>query len=1352
VLRYEAVPTAAFSTDTLKFIKVCPGNTSSQSMIITNSGTGVLLIDSIRIRTAAGSPVTYTGSAPSGINASSSSPLVIQASVAANAAPGTYYDTLRIYSNDGNYSGPNRIKLIFLATTVGTKTIVLNLAAPLDAGNARPVFTKTISFAGAIRNPSECSVTITSATFVRGTEFSLQTPISGTVLPNQTIPIPIYFNPTGLCTRRDTLVVTYNMTGSPLRIPFVGTGVEPGFATDPIDTIDFGNVVVGSPLDGLLKIANRKAGSCLDSTRIIGFDILPNNLDFSTSFTIGGPTYLQPNSEIAITITAKPSTLGIRRARAVITHEILGGSRADTVVLVVNGVQPSLTAVKNDITFARTDVGGYRDSTVRNFLQNQSLVDVQIRDITITGANSSDFLYSGPTAFTIAKGTSKTIDLRFRPSATGARQATLELTTDIPSTIRILLSGPAERPIIGKGRSQIVFDPVDINDCHDSIVQHFLFNTGNVPLRITGTHIGGKDSMAFSVVDPTIPPDTLMILPGDSAALTLRFCAKHTDVHNAILSLTNNSDSTPVVIQLVGAGNSAQVVSGDTVSFGSLRVLTTRDSTLKRLIFNPQEGRLDITSIRVIGADANSFQVLSSPGPFSIEKSRDSSVDIRFNPMRRGRHSGMLEIVTASLGTFYVPLLGQAIFPFLEIRPGDPTNLRVPLGSTRKLQIDITNSGDDSARIEKATLNGSPAFSNVSTGLFPARLMPGESLAISVDFTPDSNCEHLADVQLQGEGVRGTYALDDTTVRFAGVGIAPLVTTRSDEISFGSRLLNSQNDSTLGDFLGNRDFTGMIGVNCLEGTSIDSMTITGSGAASFSLIDPVDPLSSRQLPADSLLPFTIRFKPVALGLNSAELHVHFNGSSDSTRIIRLLGSGSVLPIEYGPVKNMIRIDFGKVHLDMSRDSSFTATNISDAPLTIDAITTSHPSEFIILSPTTFPITMQPHVPITITAQFAPRDTLGQREALVQFHSGNQTDSSFGLAGIGAGDALRSIADTIDFGARPAGSINDTNVVLLNEATVAFPDTAVLGAVVIDEAAITSGQGSFELVRSLETVEADSRDSLLVRFRASGTRGRREGVLRVYYNRRAPAGVALRDSLDIILRGAVGGENTALELGLGADQDGVPGTNARFPITLTGDLAEASISDLDLIISYNRMMLRPLKITAAGSDVTATLDSSVAGRAHIHLTGSRPFTAGTVADLDFRVLLGDSLETIVRYDSAAVAGRTDLLFTTRSARFSIANFCNAQRRLIRFDNPLKLISLPNPSTGAITIEYTLPAITDVQLSIYDESGKEINRLTDGIGQPGHYSVPLDMSDCGDGIFYCMLTAGRFTQTLTLHILK
>jgi probable HAF family extracellular repeat protein len=78
--------------------------------------------------------------------------------------------------------------------------------------------------------------------------------------------------------------------------------------------------------------------------------------------------------------------------------------------------------------------------------------------------------------------------------------------------------------------------------------------------------------------------------------------------------------------------------------------------------------------------------------------------------------------------------------------------------------------------------------------------------------------------------------------------------------------------------------------------------------------------------------------------------------------------------------------------------------------------------------------------------------------------------------------------------------------------------------------------------------------------------------------------------------------------------------------------------------------------------------------------------------------------------------------------------------------------PNPFNPITTITYYIPRASFVTLTIYNLLGQEVAQLVNEYRQPGRYDVPFDGSMLQSGVYYYKLTAGEFTQTKRMLLLK
>ncbi len=162
----------------------------------------------------------------------------------------------------------------------------------------------------------------------------------------------------------------------------------------------------------------------------------------------GTPFTLNKGESRSVTVNFRPSRVGASNATLQVTSTATAGN--STASITGNGVV--LYSVNGDVLFGVVDL---RETRVKCFsVNNASATDVVIDQITVGGANASEFRISTALPTTVAAGSTKEICVEFSPQAVGQRLATLSIMSSTGGNSTVNASGTCEiaSSVISDGR------------------------------------------------------------------------------------------------------------------------------------------------------------------------------------------------------------------------------------------------------------------------------------------------------------------------------------------------------------------------------------------------------------------------------------------------------------------------------------------------------------------------------------------------------------------------------------------------------------------------------------------------------------------------------------------------------------------------------------------------------------------------------------------------------------------------------------------------------------------------------------------------------------------------------------
>ena len=292
-----------------------------------------------------------------------------------------------------------------------------------------------------------------------------------------------------------TLVLTDNASGSPTQTALLkGTGVTSLVALTPAG-LTFSSQFVGTtsaPQDVTLV---NSGSSTLNITSVT----VTASSGFAESNNCG--TSVAAGSSCTITVTFTPSASGTASGTLSVTDNAAGSPQ--TVSLTGTGASPAASLSATTLNFGSQPVGTSSTTTQSVVLTNSGNTNLSVTAISVGGTNASEFTLakSNPCGSTVAQGSSCTIQINFKPTASGSQTATLSIidnAPDSPQTVTLNGSG-SDFQLTASPSSQTV-NPGQTTAYTLSVAPLGGFS-GNVGLTCTGQPINTSCSLSLSTVN-----------------------------------------------------------------------------------------------------------------------------------------------------------------------------------------------------------------------------------------------------------------------------------------------------------------------------------------------------------------------------------------------------------------------------------------------------------------------------------------------------------------------------------------------------------------------------------------------------------------------------------------------------------------------------------------------------------------------------------------------------------------------------------------------------------------------------------------------------------------------------------
>ncbi len=206
--------------------------------------------------------------------------------------------------------------------------------------------------------------------------------------------------------------------------------------------------------------------------------------------------------------------------------------------------------------FGSVTTGSFSDKTF--IIKNDGTANLGVTTTTLTGTNASEFIIqSGGGTFTLSPGGTRNLIIRFNPTSSGNKSATLRISSNDPDENPLLvnLTGQGSAPSvpdISINPTTWNFGSVTTGSFSDKTF--IIKNDGTANLGVTTTTLTGTNASEFIIQSGG---GTFTLSPGGTRNLIIRFNPTSAGNKSATLNISSNDpDENPLQVNLNGSSQS----------------------------------------------------------------------------------------------------------------------------------------------------------------------------------------------------------------------------------------------------------------------------------------------------------------------------------------------------------------------------------------------------------------------------------------------------------------------------------------------------------------------------------------------------------------------------------------------------------------------------------------------------------------------------------------------------------------------------------------------------------------------------------------------------------------------------